>query len=290
MWKSPVLPLLVVGGLLPAFASNPGQPLDCSDWVFLEPGLSCAYWYQYPCPASLLWCVPPVTGSALDNLGRLYRVESAVLSQCPLPTNVSVQRHALIAFDGSSETVVAYIDERCNASYTDKLDLSGGSTVFFEESGRLVLPRLLSLGCTSSNCGPAAGAYDSVEWGAMFVGFPTTFEILQTYRPTANQISFRVPYMPEGFAAADWFDTYYGDLATVGDWSQAQPLECGYPATAPSVGDYLTVEDNLPVLEPGQGRYYVTAVNYQGQRRYGRKSTGGVLSGRDPAVLPGCQR
>ena len=72
------------------------------------------------------------------------------------------------------------------------------------------------------------------------------------------------------------------------DWKQAQPLQCGYPATAPAVGDYLTVEDNLPPLESGQGRYYVTAVTHQGQTRYGRKSSGGVLSGRDPAVLPSC--
>jgi len=67
--------------------------------------------------------------------------------------------------------------------------------------------------------------------------------------------------MPEGFQHADYFDTFYGDLATVGDWSQAQPLQCGYPATAPSVGDYLTVEDTLPTPSPGQGYYYVTAVN-----------------------------
>ena len=53
-------------------------------------------------------------------------------------------------------------------------------------------------------------------------------------------IGFRVPYMPEGNQYADFFDTYTGDLATVGDWSQLQPLACGYPATAPSVGDYLT--------------------------------------------------
>jgi len=91
-------------------------------------------------------------------------------------------------------------------------------------------------------------------------GFATTFEILQTYTPTAGPLSFRVPYMPEGFQYADFFDTYYGDLATVGDWSQARPLQCGYPATPPSVGDYLTVEDTLPDPAPGAGRYYVTAV------------------------------
>ncbi len=121
-------------------------------------------------------------------------------------------------------------------------------------------------------------------------GFTTIFEILQTYTPTANEIGFRVPYMPEGFQYADYFDTYWADLMTVGDWSQAQPLQCGFPASPPSVGDYLSVADTLPPLKPGQGRYYVTSVSYQGQTRYGRRSNGGVLSGRDPAVLSGCAK
>ena len=50
----------------------------------------------------------------------------------------------------------------------------------------------------------------------------------------------------------------------------------------------LTVDDTLPALALDQGRYYVTAVTHQGQRRYGRKSGGGILTGRDPALLPGC--
>jgi hypothetical protein len=123
-----------------------------------------------------------------------------------------------------------------------------------------------------------------------FSGLTTMFEILQTYTPATSELGFRVPYMPEGFPAADYFDTYYGDLATVGDWNQAQPLQCGYPSTPPSVGDYLTVADPLPDPAPGTGRYYVTAVTHLGQRRYGRKATNGVLSGRDPAVLPGCSQ
>ena len=55
----------------------------------------------------------------------------------------------------------------------------------------------------------------------------------------------------------------------------------------PGVGE-LTVEDTLPKPDPGHGYWYVTAVNYQGQRRCGRKRMGGVLSGRDPATLPAC--
>ena len=60
------------------------------------------------------------------------------------------------------------------------------------------------------------------------------------------------------------------------------------PGYGSAVGDYLTVDDTLPELEPGQGRYFVTAVTHQGETRYGRKSSGGVLTGRDPAVLPAC--
>ena len=69
-----------------------------------------------------------------------------------------------------------------------------------------------------------------------------------------------------------------------------EPLDCSdwVFAAMPTVGDYLTVADTLPDPPPGTGRYYITSVNYQGQIRYGRKNIGGVLSGRDPAVLPAC--
>ena len=125
-------------------------------------------------------------------------------------------------------------------------------------------------------------------WMLAIEGFTTTFEILQTFTPVADAISFRVPAIPEGFEFASFFDTYWGDLGTVGDWSQAQPLQCGFPVVPPSVGNYFAVADTLPDPAPGNGYYYVTAVNHQGQRRYGRKSIGGVLTGRDPAVLPPC--
>src|SRR6185295_5170108 len=110
-------------------------------------------------------------------------------------------------------------------------------------------------------------------------GLPRLFDLYQSYEPAASSWSFTVPRHPEGLLAADYFDTYYGDLGTVGDWSQAQPLQCAYPATPPSVGDYLEVPDPLPNPDPGHGRYYVTAVHHGGETRYGRKSTGGVLSG-----------
>ena len=138
------------------------------------------------------------------------------------------------------------------------------------------------------NADAGCGTLDEKDVGLVIDGFTTTFEILQTYRPTANEISFRVPYMPEGFQFADYFDSYSGDLATVGNWGNAQPLQCGYPAQSPAVGDYLTVADQLPQPGPGHGYYYVTSVTHMGQRRYGRQHLNGVLSGRDPAMLPAC--
>ena len=54
------------------------------------------------------------------------------------------------------------------------------------------------------------------------------------------------------------------------------------------LGDSLKVADTAPTPAPGQGLYYVTAVTHQGQTRYGRKASGGVLSGRDPAELAAC--
>ena len=48
MWKLLLLPLLVF--LLPAWASEPGQPLGCDDWVIVEPGLSMSTLIAYPCP------------------------------------------------------------------------------------------------------------------------------------------------------------------------------------------------------------------------------------------------
>ena len=299
--------LSVVACLAPAWASDPGEPLDCGDWVFLEPGLSCAVFAPPQCTSDFCDSANLGTGQFIDEVGnhRAIATDGSVYmvrkkdtgQQCGEVWKVS--RLELVRFDGLNESVAAYLQERCTPigsnhrlQWVKPLRWSGttepsdfqevaGVLTFDPFHGRVLIP--FRTGCIGSACTP-----EPQRWIAAIEGFTTTFEILQTYTPTANEISFRVPYMPEGFQFADHFDTYWGDLTTVGDWSQAQALQCGYPATAPSVGDYLTVDDTLPALESGQGRYYVTSVTYQGQTRYGRKSSGGVLTGRDPAVLPGC--
>ena len=44
-------PLIVLAVLcfIPSWASEPGQPLGCSDWVFNEPGLACEVDIPPPC-------------------------------------------------------------------------------------------------------------------------------------------------------------------------------------------------------------------------------------------------
>ena len=259
--------LLVVACLVPTWASEPGEPLDCSDWVSVEPGYTCVEWMpdansDSPTRPWLDW---RGSDKLVDNEGRLLRVVK-------IGARTEVQW-----FDGQQEGAIGYFQDRTFPvvdSIKPETPYSIPRALRFDQSnGRLLLP--LQSGQPRNH------------WIAAIEGFTTTFEILQTYTPSSGPISFRVPYMPEGFQYADSLDTYYGDLSTVGDWSQAQPLQCDYPSTAPSTGDYLTVADPLPGPAPGTGRYYVTAVTHQGQTRYGRKNIGG-LSGRDPGVLQAC--
>jgi len=53
----------------PVIASNPGEPLDCSDWVFLEPGYSCELVDQQQ------WSDRGTT-LAVDNEGRTIQMDN----------------------------------------------------------------------------------------------------------------------------------------------------------------------------------------------------------------------
>ena len=269
--------VIVALAVAPALASLPGQPLDCSDWVFLVPGLSCSN-IARPCTDEL-FCGGGFS-LALDNEGRQYRLRNTNFDLCGTAT--FMVRHELVRFDGSQSEVVAYVDDRClggaqNPADYDQVELF--NFLFDKERGRMIV---------SGQVVSSRSNYVTIKWLLALEGFPTTFEILQTFTPTASELSFRAPYMPEGHQFADRFDTYVGDLATVGDWSQLQPLQCAYPVAAPSVGDYLTVADTTPTPTLGQGLYFVTAATFQGETRFGRRSIGGVLSGRNPTELPLC--
>jgi hypothetical protein len=221
---------------------------------------------------------------------------------------LSINRVEIVRYDGDGEQVLAEVSSRCNGpgASNDQIKAFDGAVVYAENSNPLHVNNALlafdpmsgSLWFTTEvlcyGFGPCSYPTPCPYTGCIsplkvfkISGFTTTFEVLQTYTPEPS-ISFRVPYMPEGLGGADHFDTYYGPLTKPIDFSQAHPLQCGYPATPPRVGDYEAVTDVLPTPGPDSGYYYLTATTYQGQTRYGRKTTAGQLSGRDPALLPAC--
>lgn len=278
--------------LLPAWASNLGEPLDCSDWTLNQPGFTCVE-QQSDCTG--LPCTRGATLIEVTNAGQLLGLRSDVGGGCG---PVVLFRWELFTTDGLNEDIVGWVVERCADPVTGTKDAFEPileqnpnpklAVIHFDAvGGRLLLPATsrCRMGALGTSCG--VDQYN-VSWLLEIKGFAPLLDVFQSYEPMSSQLSFRVPAMPESFQAADSFDTYYGQLGNY-DFSQAQSLQCDYPTAIPAVGDYLTVADTLPTPAPGTGRWYLTAVNYQGETRYGRKNIGGALSGRDPSVLPGCQ-
>jgi hypothetical protein len=223
-----------------------------------------------------------------DNAGRqiFARIDRvSVPLDCGGSSQPNHLRLSIRALDENGvESVIAFQEERCGAPGSDNFDMfplnEGARNVTFDAvNGILRIHN--SYSCYPGNC------YNGSRLMAIH-GFATTFDVLQSYSPQPALLGFRVPAMPEGMAGADHFDTYWGPLAHPLDFTQAHPLACNYPATAPHVGDYLNVADTVPTPTPGQGVYYVTSATYQGATRYGRKAIAGRLTGRDPALLPAC--
>ena len=234
-------------------------------------------------------CVPPFgfghmcSGLRVGYLSGadscMYFIERFAIGSCGSATTSRNELNR-ICTDRLKETV-AHIDERCFDLGSSDQDSTFLEPLSFDLNHGAVVLKLDSIS-------PGGIRYPNNITILKLSGFAAQYEVLQTYTPPSGPISFTVPAHPEGFERADWFDTYYIPLTHPLDWSLAQPLQCGYPTGAPDPGDYLTVADTAPPLSPGQGYFYVTAVNYNGERRYGRQRVGGVLSGRDPALLPEC--
>ena len=278
MFKFAASTLLLGLSCSPALASLPGQPLDCSDWVFLDPGLRCEEWMSDSNNSP--WALfQPNNAKVVDNTGSLLRIDFVSFEGCGF---IDLRRTRLVRFDGIQEHVLAYVEDRCvpGGNVDTMRSMSNNRMKFDPITGTVLIP---------VNAATSPNQQVVRELIVAIKGLPSTFEILQTFTPTASELGFHVPAIPEGLQFADRFDTYVGDLAAVGDWSQLQPLQCAYPAIAPSVGDFLTVADTTPTPAVGQGLYFVTAATFQGQTRFGRQSVGGVLSGRNPATLPVCQ-
>lgn len=267
-----------------AFASEPGQPLDCSDWVSVAPGLTCSLAGQAD---TVVDHGPGAEELRPDNEGGFLRARYflAPISECSQRRS----RVEVVRFRGEVEELIGYFEARvndCTLGSADamRLDTPFGRGVFSPTAGEI----LFHATSFCESCRIPGPMYPESTWTVSIRGFATTFDVLQTFTPSASAVGFRVPYMPEGLAAADHFDTYYGPLTKPIDFGSAQPLACDYPAAAPSIGDYLEVPAPVPDPPAGQGYWYLTSVTYQGQTRYGRKASGGRLSGRWPGQFPAC--
>ena len=119
-------------------------------------------------------------------------------------------------------------------------------------------------------------------------GMPTLFDTLLTFIPGQPSMNILTPAMPDGFRSADSLQVWTGNVRSMPDWSQAQPLAC-MAAQNPTPGQIVSVADTLPDPPVGQGRYYLVASQNGPDRRLGRKCVNGAFSARQPAGLPVCQ-
>jgi hypothetical protein len=260
----------------PAVASQPGQPLDCSDWQFVQPGFACQEWKV--CEPSR--CYLGTQDRLVENSGTILYLERGVStgSSCGV---TPLRRTQIVRESATGPEVLAFVDDRC----VEPVSEHGDSTDYVDARTPILFDAVrgsLRIDALSANTRADYGSRASV---LEFVGFAPLFDVLQSFAPSSD-VSFRVPAMPEGLGGADHFDTYWGPLTKPIDFTQAHPLQCGYPATPPRAGDYEAVTDTLPTPAPDSGYYYVTATTYQGQARYGRKTTNGKLRGEGPRSPP----
>lgn len=289
--------LLVFSSL--ALASQPGQPMDCTDWTDVAPEIACR---------EVLRCESEDTrcrwgsGSQMDNEGAIFYWRSrttGVPIQCEVGVLNGVVWDLVRLRNGAEEVIGTFPGERCGVhpeTYESYAPPGGGMMEFDPLDGRLVI--MMDWSCTvftgyepwTGKCpyGHMGPWYGLGERRILAIeGFTTLFDVIDSYAPTPSNFGFRVPHRPEGLRAADRFDTYTGEVTRPLDLSQAQPLQCGYPEAPPLAGNYLTFPAN-GTPAPGQAVYYLTSVTYQGQTRAGRKALDGRLSGRDASQLPVC--
>lgn len=117
-------------------------------------------------------------------------------------------------------------------------------------------------------------------------GLPTMFDTLLTFIPSQQAMNIQTPAHPDGFRSADSLQVWTGNVRSMPDWSQAQPLACSV-ATSPVPGQVVTVSDGLSDPAVGHGRYYLVASQCDPGRKLG--SLDGTVSMRTPAGLPICQ-
>jgi len=162
-----------------ALASEPGQPFDCADWVFDEPGLSCTVWQPYaldqgPSPPNLDPRTYLDEHATFDMAHRLIR---ARVVHVPPPQGClytgDMMRTEIYWWDGTNEGVIAHLQPRCN---NERFEWAEDPTnlEFDPISGTLLLGVADRVGCWngSEDCSPGEYGW----WTAAIHGFATTLD------------------------------------------------------------------------------------------------------------------
>ena len=195
--------------IMPTWASNPGELLDCSDWIINRPGLSCAMYAPHGTVLPESVFLGAGSNGVVTNDGSILAFRATEVEACRRfggAWGTARYRFDLIERSGSNETVIASIEERrgpfnsvdhlrlidsscggavnnCRYGYVGVITL--GAMLYFDPTaGRLLVPMHRYCGAcdvhSSSLCAPE---YDG-GWGIVAIeGFATTAEVLHDELP-----------------------------------------------------------------------------------------------------------
>jgi hypothetical protein len=286
---------LLLASLLPAGVIH-AAPISVLDAVMVvDPSLTVsAKWATTSTPACA--SLPPESAWVCYSAGQLGNLDIgedargyhyAIGSIVQVPDTVAdTFGWPLLRFNSVDriETIAYILSQRCRGG----VQCSGPDTFTYSSFGagsRIsfdIVDGTITLGVYANydnNDGTQAGVIK-------ISGLPRLFDTFLTYLP-GGQLSAFMPVHPDGFRSADSIQVWTGDVRSMPDWSQAQPLTCD-AATNPAPGQVVTVADTLPDPALGHGRYYLITSVSGLDRRLGRQYVNGAFSARDPASLPVC--
>lgn len=203
---------IVAGVLLissAARASQPGTPIDCTDFVPGEPGKTCRLFLARTFNPGQPPISPPSfdymsTGifsvgdndRAIDNEGNLYRTAPACYGQPA--QGVRVIRITGVAPVGGddpmgTESIVGAIPDRCAKTISSRRDLIWFPTINdTQDSARIAFDGIqgrlrISLVSYSTTRQSAQRDYYDVRWIAAIEGFPTLADVLRQRPRTSSE-------------------------------------------------------------------------------------------------------
>src|SRR5437867_2316980 len=97
-----ILALVAAAFAVPARASQPGNPMDCGDWVFLEAGLACSSFAPIGTLSENSMFLKKGTNLQMDTAGNLYALRLTVPAG---DYRSSLGRLEVVRFNGQQEQV-----------------------------------------------------------------------------------------------------------------------------------------------------------------------------------------